>query len=247
MKILFVYAHSQPTSFNAALLDQATKAAREGDHEVIVSNLYAMGFNPVASEADFKGRRFPGHLQYDREQKYAAEHNSFSDDIAAEIEKLIWCDMLILQFPLWWYGVPAILKGWFDRVFVNGLMYGQLGRFNHGGLRGRRAMISTTTGCLPEMVGEARIMGHLDAILWHLQYGTLGYVGFDVLEPFVCWSTRYKDDAQRQIYLNLMANRIHALDSIPVIPTHQVEDFGSDWRLRPGIEPRTIGHCHKSQ
>ena len=108
-------------------------------------------------------------------------------------------------------------------------------------------MISTTTGCLPEMVGEARIMGHLDAILWHLQYGTLGYVGFDVLEPFVCWSTRYKDDAQRQIYLNLMANRIHALDSIPVIPTHQVEDFGSDWRLRPGIEPRTIGHCHKSQ
>ena len=88
MKILFVYAHSQPTSFNAALLDQATKAAREGDHEVIVSNLYAMGFNPVASEADFKGRRFPGHLQYDREQKYAAEHNSFSDDIAAEIEDL---------------------------------------------------------------------------------------------------------------------------------------------------------------
>lgn len=59
---------------------------------------------------------FPGPLQYDREQKYAVDKQGFSADIAAEIDKLRWCDLLILQFPLWWYSVPAILKGWFDRT-----------------------------------------------------------------------------------------------------------------------------------
>ena len=71
-------------------------------------------------------------------------------------------------------------KGWFDRVFVNGLMYGQLGRFNHGGLKGKKAMVSMTTGCFPGMVDSGGVMGHLDAVLWQLQYGTLAYVGFDV-------------------------------------------------------------------
>eukprot|EP01034_Spumella_vulgaris_P015677 gene15677-20033_t len=133
MKVLIVYAHSQPTSFNGALLRKAVETLEAEGHEVQVSDLYAMGFNPVASEADFKARRFEGHLQYDREQKAAVAAGSFSDEIAAEIDKVQWCDLLILQFPLWWYSVPAIMKGWFDRVFANGLMYGQFGRFNKGG------------------------------------------------------------------------------------------------------------------
>lgn len=242
MKILFVYAHSQPESFNAALLSRGVESARVLGHDVIVSDLYAMNFNPVASEADFTARRFPGHMQYDREQKHAVEHGTFSDDIAMEIEKLLWCDFLILQFPLWWYSVPAIMKGWFDRVFANGLMYGQLGRFDRGGMKGRKAMVSMTTGCLPQMVEAGGIMGHLDAVLWQLQYGTLAYVGFDVVEPFVAWSTRYGDEASRQAYLDGFSMRIGSLEASPSIPTHQVHEFGSDWKLKPGIEPRTIGH-----
>ena len=242
MKILIVYAHSQPTSFNAALLNTAVETLSAEGHEVKVSDLYAMGFNPVASAADFTERRFPGHLQYDREQKYAVSHHTFSPDIAAEIEKVLWCDLLILQFPLWWYSVPAIMKGWFDRVLVNGLMYGQLGRFNHGGMAGKRAMVSTTTGCFPGMVDEGGVMGHLDVILWHLQYGTLAYTGFDVLEPFVTWSVRYEEDAQRQDYINAYAARLRALEDVPVKYVHKVEDFGPDWKLHPGIEPRTMGH-----
>ena len=242
MKILFLYAHSQEASFNAALLNTAVETARAEGHEVVVSDLYAMNFNPVASAADFKERRFPGHLQYDREQKHAVQTRTFSDDIAAEIEKLLWCDMMILQFPLWWYGVPAIMKGWFDRVFANGLMYGQLGRFNHGGLKGKRAMGSMTTGCYPAMAASGGVMGHLRAVLWHPQYGTLAYVGFDVLEPFVAWSTRYEDDAARHDYLDAFAERIRNLDKIPLMSNHPVEDFGEDWTLKPGVAPRTIGH-----
>lgn len=242
MKILIVYAHSQPTSFNAALLDTAVRTLESEGHEVRVSDLYAMGFNPVASENDFKERRFPGHLQYDREQKHAVTNHGFSDDIAAEIDKVLWCDLLILQFPLWWYSVPAIMKGWFDRVFVNSLMYGQLGRFNEGGMRGKRAMVSTTTGCFPGMVEEGGIMGHIDAVLWHLQYGTLAYVGFDVLEPFITWSVRYEEDDARQTYLDAYAERLRHLEQVPLKPAHPVEHFGPDWKLKPGIEPQTFGH-----
>jgi len=153
-----------------------------------------------------------------------------------------WCDLLILQFPLWWYSVPAIMKGWFDRVLVNGLMYGQLGRFNHGGMAGKRAMVSTTTGCFPGMVDSGGVMGHLDAILWHLQYGTLAYTGFTVLEPFVTWSVRYEQDDQRQGYLQAYAERLRQIDSVPVKYVHPVEDFGPDWQLKPEIEPQTFGH-----
>jgi NAD(P)H dehydrogenase (quinone) len=215
--------------------------AKEG-HQVQVSDLYAMGFNPVASPADFKERRFPEHMQYDREQKYALQQGTFSDDITAEIDKVMWCDLLLLQFPLWWYSTPAIMKGWFDRVFINGLMYGQLGRFNHGGLKGKRAMVSMTTGCFPGMVDEGGVMGHIDAMLWHLQYGTLAYVGFEVLEPFIAWSTRYTESDQREQYLAEFATILQSLQNRPVKFVHPVEDFSEAWTLKPGISAKTFGH-----
>ena len=242
MNVLIVYAHSQELSFNAALLKTAIDELEGQGHSVEVSDLHAMNFNPVASTNDFKSRRFEGHLQYDREQKYAVAHDSFSDDITAEIKKLQHCDLLILQFPLWWYSVPAIMKGWFDRVFVNGLMYGQLGRFDKGGMKGKRAMISTTSGCFPSMVDQGGLMGHLDAVLWHLQYGTLAYVGFEVLAPFVTWSVRYEEEDQRRAYLDEYRQRLRSLETSKTQPFHPLEDFGADWKLKPDIKPRTFGH-----
>ncbi|MGH8516304.1 MAG: NAD(P)H-dependent oxidoreductase, partial [Panacagrimonas sp.] len=143
---------------------------------------------------------------------------------------------------VWWVCVRGLMTVWVDRVFAICLLYGLLGCFNHGGLKGRRAMVSTTTGCYPEMVESGGIMGHLDAMLWHLQYGTLAYVGFDVLEPFVTWSARYTDRLQREQRLEEYAHRLRHLDTIPTKFIHPVEDFGKDWRLKPGIVPRTLAH-----
>lgn len=185
MKVLIVYAHHEPKSFSAALLRKSVTTLEEEGHEVQVSDLYAMGFNPVASAVDFKERRFPNALQYDREQKYAFERDGFSEDIKAEIDKLLRCDFLILQFPLWWYSVPAIMKGWIDRVLVNGVAYGKGKCMNTGGLKGRRAMMAMTTGCYEEMIQQRGLLGDHNIILWHLNAGTLAYVGFDVLPPFL--------------------------------------------------------------
>ena len=101
MKVLIVYAHQEAQSFNAALLARSVEVLTARGHEVRISDLYAMGFNPVATAGDFCERRFPERLQYDREQKHNYQKSSLSEDISGEIEKLFWCDLLILQFSLW--------------------------------------------------------------------------------------------------------------------------------------------------
>ena len=242
MKTLIVYAHPEPRSFNRALLGRSVQVLQEEGHEVVVSDLYAMGFNPVASAADFSQRRFPEALQYDREQKYAHEHEAFAPDIQSEIDKLLDCEMLILQFPLWWFSVPAILKGWIDRVFVNGVVYGKGRRFDSGGLRGRRAMVCTSTACYPDMVEPDGLLAHLDINLWHLQHGTLAYAGFDVLRPFAAWSIYYTTPQTRAGYLDAYAQRLRGIGQEQPMPVHRLDEFGENWRLKPGIAPRTIGH-----
>lgn len=243
MKVFIVFAHPEPRSFGRALLERGVATLRDCGHEVQVSDLYAMNFNPVASGADFTERRFPQALQYDREQKQASARGCFAPDIRAELDKLLWCDLLILQGPLWWFSVPAIMKGWIDRVFVNGTVYGSGGmRFDNGGLRGRRAMLALTTGCLPGMVEPGGLLGDRDVILWHLHHGTFGYSGLAALTPFMAWSIHYADDARRAGYLDAWEQRLRGIESEPPMASHALAEFGPDWRLKPGIAPRTVGH-----
>lgn len=241
MKVLIVYAQPEPKSFNAAMLATARETLEGAGHEVVVSDLYAMGFDPVARETDFSARRFPDHLQYDREQKHAQANDLFSSDIRQEIEKLLWCDFLILQFPLWWFSVPAIMKGWFDRVLVNGVAYGAGKRYDTGGLCGRRAMIATSTAAYPDMCAPDGLVGDLDVVLWPLQNGTLAYTGFDVLAPFVAHSVNYVDPQTRAQYLVDYAERLRGVEREAPLFFHKLGDFGPDWRLKPEVESRTVG------
>ena len=241
MKVFIVYAHHEPRSFNAALLQRSVQTLHGAGHDVRVSDLHAMHFNPLADAADFAQRRFPETLQYDREQKFATEHSAFAPDIQAEIDKLLWCDLLILQFPLWWFSVPAILKGWIDRVFVNGIAYGKGRRMDAGGLRGRKAMLTISTGCYPEMVEPDGLLGDLNVNLWHLHSGTLAYVGFQVLPPFMAWSIHYTTPQQRQQVLDAYAERLRTLEQAAPMDFHPLADFGADWRLKPEVQPRAVG------
>ena len=247
MKVLIVFAHHEAKSFNAALLARSVEELTAQRHEVQISDLYAMNFNPVATAADFQQRRFPDVLQYDREQKHSYQHQSFSDDIAGEIEKLLWCDMLILQFPLWWFSVPAIMKGWIDRVFVNGAVYGAGRRYDTGGLKGRLAMVVTSTAALEGMAAPDGLVGSLDTILWPIQNGTLAYAGCKVLPPFVSWNVNFVDDATRRCYLDGYAARLRALETTAPMFFHPLSDFGADWRLKPEVVGRTAGQRTPSQ
>jgi NAD(P)H dehydrogenase (quinone) len=108
MRILMVYCHPRADSFSAALRDTALEALRARGHEVELRDLYAEGFNPVLT---------------------AEERSVYNDEAANqagiehEIAQLQRADALLLVYPTWWYGMPAMLKGWFDRVWVPGVTF----------------------------------------------------------------------------------------------------------------------------
>lgn len=91
---------------------------------VVVSDLYKMNFNPVAQKSDFKYLKNNNFFKYPIEQEHSYKNNILSKEIKSELSKLLWADIIIFQFPLWWSSVPAILKGWFDKVLIYGGIYG---------------------------------------------------------------------------------------------------------------------------
>ncbi|NWB98530.1 NAD(P)H-dependent oxidoreductase [Pseudomonas gingeri] len=212
MNVLIIHAHPEPQSFTAALRDQAIHTLQAQGHEVKVSDLYAMHWNPVASAEDFSARDNPDYLVYALEQRLGAKTRSLAADIQAELDKLLWADLLILNFPIYWFSVPAILKGWIDRVLVSGVCYGGKRFYDQGGLAGKKALICVTLGGREHMFGEGAIHGPLEEMLRPLLRGTLAYVGLDVLPPFVAWHVPYISAQAREQFLVGYHQRLENLD-----------------------------------
>ncbi|MFJ8675697.1 NAD(P)H-dependent oxidoreductase [Streptomyces sp. NPDC093589] len=109
MKVLIVHAHPEPASFNSALKDTAVATLTAQGHEVKVSDLYGTGFKTIPDADDFTGlRKDRDRLQVDREhreQEYQYETGTYPPDVAAEQAKVLWCDLMIFQFPIWWFVV----------------------------------------------------------------------------------------------------------------------------------------------
>ena len=189
--MLWLYAHPDPRSLNGALRDHGISVLREHGHEVRESDLYAMDWDPVVRAEDF-AHDPAERLDVLEESERALNDGSLHPDIRAEQEKLLWSDTLVVQFPLWWFGMPAILKGWFDRLFVQGFAQGVLDpvtgrarRYGDGGLVGRRALVITTVGANAATTGPRGIHGEVDEVLFPLTHGTLWYSGMTPVAPFV--------------------------------------------------------------
>jgi NAD(P)H dehydrogenase (quinone) len=103
MKALVVYCHPLDVSFNAAVRDQVLAGLASAGHEVRLLDLYKMGFDPVLSAQGRTDYHTPGLNE---------------EEVAEHLAALRWCDALIFVYPTWWYGPPAMLKGWLDRVWV---------------------------------------------------------------------------------------------------------------------------------
>ncbi|MHC8319967.1 NAD(P)H-dependent oxidoreductase [Pseudomonas sp. GB2N2] len=212
MNVLIVHAHPEPQSFTAALRDQAVHTLQAQGHEVQVSDLYAMNWNPVASAEDFYDRDNPEYLVYALEQRLGVKSKSLAPDIQQELDKLLWADLLILNFPIYWFSTPAILKGWIDRVLVSGVCYGGKRFYDQGGLAGKKALVTVTLGGRQHMFGEGAIHGPLEDMLRPLLRGTLAYVGLDVLPPFVAWHVPYISAEAREQFLVDYRQRLENLE-----------------------------------
>lgn len=240
MNILIVYAHPEPRSFNGAMRDVAVATLRGAGHPVAVSDLHAMRFNPVIGPGDFLGERAdPDFLSIAREQTRACETGTLAPDISAEQEKIRRADLLILQFPVWWFGMPAILKGWAERVFARGFAYVAGRKYDTGIMRGKSAMVAATTGTSADTYAPDGIDGDILAVLWPIHNGLLRYCGFDVLEPFIVYMPGRLDQAGRAACLDAYRERLLALDSTPRLFFHPAGDYGSNERLKPGVTARS--------
>ena len=185
--ILIVVAHPDPRSLTRQMADVAADTLASQGHRVVISDLYGMNWNAVYGAADFPNRRDPERLDFVKESYHAFTTGTQPDDVVAEQQKLLAADALILQFPLWWFGMPAILKGWIDRVWACGLAYNNAGagnrhRYGEGGFAGRRALVSVTPGGPASDYGPRGINGPLDQILFPLLHGALFYPGMAVLQ-----------------------------------------------------------------
>lgn len=184
MRILIIYAHPNPDSFNHAILGAFTEGLSEAGHTYEVVDLYAADFEPRLTFAEL------GALREGR--KY--------DDVRAYQDKIIQADALAFVHPNWWTGVPAVLKGWLDRVFSMGFAY----RFDMekhipiGLLKHRKALVMNTSSSMEERAQETEAAPMLKKIWSH---GILGFCGIHDVQYAAFFNVINTDDKTRKGYL----------------------------------------------
>lgn len=251
-----VLAHPESQSFNGRLVEVAKNTLQENGWLVTVSDLYGMGFDPCENKDFYPNLKDDSRFNVQAEQRYASDHGKIPIDIKEEIDRLDSADLLILQYPMWWHLPPAILKGWYDRVFLYGEVYTSSKRFESGRFSGKRAMLSVTVGTSPETYAYNGRSGDIDLMLWPVNF-TLAYVGYQVLEPFVAYGVeagisysnpeiieqRLKDIEQE------LENRCRSLDCIKEVPFNRMEHWGSDGRIKPSAPTYSpfLRHTEKLQ
>jgi len=187
MNVLIVYAHPEPQSMNGAMFRAAVNTLETAGHAVQTTDLYGMQFNPVSDRYNFTTVHNREFFKQQLEEIYATEHRGFAPHIETELRKVEWCDLMIWQFPLWWFGIPAILKGWADRVFAMGRTYGNGHFYENGVFKGKKALLSLTTGGEPEAYIKGGFNGDLAGMLRPVHRGILQFTGFTVLAPQVVY------------------------------------------------------------
>ncbi|RMO81510.1 hypothetical protein ALQ33_01998 [Pseudomonas syringae pv. philadelphi] len=248
MKILLIYAHPEPRSLNGSLRDFAIAHLKTTGHEVEVSDLYAMRWKAPIDPDDAPG--------YDDENPFNPAIESLRvftaatqpADIEEEQAKLLWADAVIFQFPLWWFSMPAILKGWVERVYACGFAYG-VGehsehhwgdRYGEGSLSGKRAMLVVTMGGWESHYSGRGVNGALDDLLFPIQHGVLFYPGFTVMPPFPIYKTGKMDAARFEQLCAAYATRLDNLFSDQPLPFRRQN--GGDYEipaltLKPHLAP----------
>ena len=211
MNIFLVLAHPEPRSFNGALFRQAQKLLSGAGHEIKTSELYEMQFSPVSGRNNFTSSKDREYFKQQAEELFAIEVGGFAPDIEQELEKLEWCDLMIWQFPLWWFGLPAILKGWADRVLAMGRAYGAGKMYERGVFGGKRALLSLTTGSSEEWFQKGGFHGDIHGVLRPIQRGILEFVGFSVLAPHVVYGPAHMTDEERETALATYARRLESI------------------------------------
>ncbi len=194
MKVHLVVAHPEQDSFNFALHKTAVEVLKKENFKLDISDLYEQKFNPVAGKSDITNFPAEDFFQLAKAQRLALSNNSFVKCISQEQDKLVSSDLLIFQFPLWWWSFPSILKGWIDRVLSSGFAYG-----NNATLKPKKIMYSITTGGANSKEELEYYQSKIDGLYQDI----FGFIGWEVLPAFIAHGVQQKtDDERKQILKN---------------------------------------------
>ena len=111
-----VLAHPEARSFNGTLAGITQQVLGDAGYRTTFSDLYAMDFDPREGPRHYAARKDSEVFHTQTEQRHAVDQESLPADVEAEVGRILDCDLLVVHFPVWWFGMPAILKGWMDRV-----------------------------------------------------------------------------------------------------------------------------------
>lgn len=162
MRHLIIYTHPNPASYNNAILKIVTELLQKNGHKVMVRDLYAIGFDPVLKAKDF----------------ISFAKGVMPEDIGAEQSHIGWADIITFIFPIWWFGMPANLKGYIDRVFAKGFAYDFVDNEVKGLLTGKKVIVLNTTGGKEQ---DYNRYGFNDGVHTTIDNGTFGLCGMEVI------------------------------------------------------------------
>jgi NAD(P)H dehydrogenase (quinone) len=180
--LLAVFAHPERTSFTGAVLDRFTGGAREAGHEVEELDLYRSGFDPLLRGDDYAQFR----------------DGEMPADVRAEQARVDRAEGLVLVFPVWWWSFPAVLKGWFDRVFSQGWAYDFTPGRSRGLLADRPTLLLGIGG---SRASTYRRYGYDEAMRTQIDVGMLGYCGLRDVQTVLLHEAD-DDAAARQEFLD---------------------------------------------
>lgn len=182
MKHVIVYAHPNTESFNHAILETVKSELEEKGHEVRVRDLYELNFNPVLGASDF----------------ISFSQGNTPEDIKEEQEHISWADSITFIYPVWWAGLPAILKGYVDRVFSHGFAYAYGENGIEKLLSGKKGLLLSTMGNTKEAYTAG---GMFEAMKKTTDVGIFEFTGIETIEHTFYTSVPSVDDSVRKQYL----------------------------------------------
>ncbi|NKB61973.1 MAG: hypothetical protein GKR95_11725 [Gammaproteobacteria bacterium] len=184
MNILTIITHPIQSSFNHALLENVVKGLEQSNHTVDISDLYAENFQCAMTDADF-----------------AQFHNKpMPKDVLAFQKRVEWSDGLVFIFPIWWWSVPAMLKGWIDRVISYGWAWSDPLNPDSGFLKERKILVLATAGASKAALAKRK---YDESLHTQLNVGTWGYCGFrDITTHFYYELHSETPLTRRQSYLD---------------------------------------------
>ena len=233
-----IIAHPEPKSFNGHLSGISQQVFGDAGWQTTLSDLYAMEFDPSEGSHHYNSRKDPAVFHTQNEQRHNADNGTLPPEVALEIQHLLGCNLLVVHFPLWWFGMPAILKGWMDRVFVYGRMYRSGMRYDRGICSGKKVIVCVTTGADRESCAYNGREGDTQLHLWPVLF-PFRYLGFDVYQPEIfhgVGGAAFIEGSEGglstlETYSGRWKETLETLSSRPLIRYNRDEDFDETKKL----------------